>query len=166
MSDGRKQILSPFIGHKKQKTWNKTEEKCMPVERIQNLAEIDRGSYYNQEEWLEEFLDMIMIMIMIMMIRVINEFNEQEQLSEGFTNNCCKIVSPVLLKKLIRNFIVCKQCSGTLLLAEYVASSHVFGKMWNFLYENENCFSSSLKARPIKPKRNDLEIDRAAISVF
>ena len=29
----------------------------MPEERIQNLAETDRGLYYNQEEWLEEFLD-------------------------------------------------------------------------------------------------------------
>ena len=29
----------------------------MREERIQNLAETDRGSYYNQEEWLEEFLD-------------------------------------------------------------------------------------------------------------
>ena len=29
----------------------------MPEERRQNLAETDRGSYYNQEEWLEEFLD-------------------------------------------------------------------------------------------------------------
>ena len=29
----------------------------MPKERRQNFAETDRGSYYNQEEWLEEFLD-------------------------------------------------------------------------------------------------------------
>ena len=29
----------------------------MPEERRQNLAEADRGSYYNEEEWLEEFLD-------------------------------------------------------------------------------------------------------------
>ena len=29
----------------------------MPEKRRQNLAETDRGSYYNQEEWLEEFLD-------------------------------------------------------------------------------------------------------------
>ena len=29
----------------------------MPEERRQNLAETDRGSYYNQEEWVEEFLD-------------------------------------------------------------------------------------------------------------
>ena len=29
MSDGRKRILSPFIGHKKRKAWNKTGVKCM-----------------------------------------------------------------------------------------------------------------------------------------
>ena len=29
----------------------------MLEERRQNLAETDRASYYNQEEWLEEFLD-------------------------------------------------------------------------------------------------------------
>ena len=29
----------------------------MLEKRRQNLAETDRGSYYNQEEWLEEFLE-------------------------------------------------------------------------------------------------------------
>ena len=29
----------------------------MPEERRQNLSETDRGLYYNQEEWVEEFLD-------------------------------------------------------------------------------------------------------------
>ena len=29
----------------------------MPEERRQNLAETNRRSYYNQEKWLEEFLD-------------------------------------------------------------------------------------------------------------
>ena len=29
----------------------------MPEERKQNLAETNSGSYCNQEEWLEEFLD-------------------------------------------------------------------------------------------------------------
>ena len=57
MSGSRKRILSPFNGRKKRTAWNKTREKNMPEERIQNLAETDRGLYYNQEEWLEEFLD-------------------------------------------------------------------------------------------------------------
>ena len=48
MPDGRKLILSPFTGRKKQKTWNKTREKYVPVKRRQ--TEIDRGSYYNKED--------------------------------------------------------------------------------------------------------------------
>ena len=47
MSDGRKRILSPFTGRKKRKAWNKTGEKYMSEESRQNLAETDRGSYYN-----------------------------------------------------------------------------------------------------------------------
>ena len=47
-----------------------------------------------------------------------NENNEQQQLSKGFANNCCKIVSPVLLQELINDFAVCKHCSGTLLLVQ------------------------------------------------
>ena len=72
MSDVRKRILSPFTGCKKQKTWNKTRVKYKPVQR-QSLAETDRGSYYNKEEWLEEFLDDY------------NENNGQQQLQEGLS---------------------------------------------------------------------------------
>ena len=57
MPTGRKRILSPFTGRKKRKAWNNTRAKYMPEEKIQNLSETDRGSYYNQEEWVEEFLD-------------------------------------------------------------------------------------------------------------
>ena len=42
---------------KKRKAGKKTREKYIPDYRRQNLGETDRGSYYNQEEWLEEFLD-------------------------------------------------------------------------------------------------------------
>ena len=41
----------------KDKNLNKTREKYIPEERKQNLVETDRWSYYNQKEWLEEFLD-------------------------------------------------------------------------------------------------------------
>ena len=43
-----------------------------------------------------------------------NENNEQQQLPEGFANSCYKIVSPILLQKLINDFSVCKHYSGTL----------------------------------------------------
>ena len=58
MSAGCKQILDPFTERKKPaKAWNNTREKYMPEERRQNLAETNRGSFYTQEEWVEEFLD-------------------------------------------------------------------------------------------------------------
>ena len=57
MCDGRKRILGPFTGCKKRKVLNNTSEKYMPEQIRQNLAETDRWLYYNQEEWLEEFLD-------------------------------------------------------------------------------------------------------------
>ena len=105
MSDGRKRILSPFTGRKKRKAWNKTGEKYMSEESRQNLAETGRGSYYNQEEWLEEFLDNKGELYNGSESddcdnddQICNENNEQQQLSKGFANNCYKIVSPILLR--------------------------------------------------------------------
>ena len=43
-----------------------------------------------------------------------SENNEQQQLSEGFANSCYKIVSPILLQELIKDFAVWRHCSGTL----------------------------------------------------
>ena len=43
LSGGRKRILSPFTGRKKRKARNKTREKYMMEEKIQNLAETDKG---------------------------------------------------------------------------------------------------------------------------
>ena len=57
MSHGRKQILSLFTGCKKRRTWYNTREIYKPLKGRQNLAETDKGSYYNKEEWLEEFLE-------------------------------------------------------------------------------------------------------------
>ena len=57
MSAGRKRILSPFTGDKKRKAWNNTRETYMQEERRQNLAETEKGSYYNQEEWVKDFFD-------------------------------------------------------------------------------------------------------------
>ena len=91
--------MGPFTGCKKQKAWNKTREKYMPVKRRQNLAETDRGSYY-KEEWLEEFLDSKGAFYngneSDNNNESFNENNEQQQLLEGFANSCHKIVSTIL----------------------------------------------------------------------
>ena len=99
----------------------------MLVKRRQNLAETDKGSYY-KEEWLEEYLDSKGAFYngneSDNNDESYNENNEQQQLPEGFANSCYKIVSPILLQKLINDFAVCKHYSGTLLLVEDV--SHGF----------------------------------------
>ena len=105
----------------------------MPVKR-QNLAETDRGSYY-KEEWLEELLDSKRAFYNGNESdnddddddddESYNENYEQQQLLEGFVNNCYKIVLTVLLQNLINDFAICKHCSRRLLLVEYV--SHGFG---------------------------------------
>ena len=45
-----------------------------------------------------------MAMKVIIMMRVYNENNEQQQLPESSANSCYKIVSPILLQKLINDF--------------------------------------------------------------
>ena len=60
-----------------------TGEKCMTEERRQNVAEINRGSYYSQVEWLEEFLD-------DKGDENYNKNNEQQQLSEDFAKVATK----------------------------------------------------------------------------
>ena len=56
MSDDRKLILSPFTGCKKRKACNMTREKYIQEEISQNLAEIDRGSYYKTREMVRSIL--------------------------------------------------------------------------------------------------------------
>ena len=86
MSDGRKQILSPFMGVKNEKLGIRIE-KYMPVKRRQNLAVTDRELYY-KEERLEEFLDSK---------GTFYNGNESGNDNESyhFANICCKIVPPM-----------------------------------------------------------------------
>ena len=105
MPHGRKPILGPFTERKNRKAWNKTREKYMPVERRQNLAEADKVLYY-KEEWLEE----LTAKVHFAMTRVIMNIMS--------SSSYYKIVSTILLQKLINDFAVCKHYSGTCLLVE------------------------------------------------
>ena len=99
----------------------------MQVKRRQNLAETDRRSYHNKEEWIEEFLEGEGAFYNGSESgdsdnedENNNENNDQQQLPEGFANSCYKIVPPILLLELINDFVVCNHCSRTLLLVEDV----------------------------------------------
>ena len=67
----------------------------MPEERRQNLVERDIWSYYNQEKWLEGFLDNKGAFYNVSESddsdnddENYHENNEQQQLYEGLVNSC------------------------------------------------------------------------------
>ena len=162
MSADQKHILSPFGGHKKRRLPNQKQRTAMTKENRQNLANTDRGSFYNQGAWLEEFLEDKAIFY--------NNSNsdsetydnesssddddEQKEVCKSFNMNSLKIVSALLLQVVINNFAVCKHCGGKHLLCKDIASSHSFGRMWKFECETGSCDSNKLTYRPITPKRS------------
>ena len=44
-----------FSFKRKMTAWNKRKDKTMTLDTQVNLAESDKGSFYNQKEWLEEY---------------------------------------------------------------------------------------------------------------
>ena len=107
MSADRKRILSPFGGRKKRIPANKKERTVMTKENRQNLADTDRASYYNQEEWLEEFLEDKGIFYNNSDSDSETYDNESssdgddelEEVCKSFNNNSLKIWSPLLLQE-------------------------------------------------------------------
>ena len=55
-NDKRKyQINCAFSFKRKTTAWNKRKDKIMALDTQVNLAESDKGFFYNQKEWLEEY---------------------------------------------------------------------------------------------------------------
>ena len=52
ISDTRKSLKNPYAG-KKRKTWNKPTKPFLSKWK-RKLTKFDKGSYYNQEEWINE----------------------------------------------------------------------------------------------------------------
>ena len=44
-----------FSFKRKRAAWNKRKDKTMALDTQVNLAESDKGSFYNRKEWLEEY---------------------------------------------------------------------------------------------------------------
>ena len=78
MSDGRKQIMSPFTGHKKRKTWNKTREyyKLVKKDKIQlkqvrDHITIKRNDEKNFQTVKPHFTIVTKVIIVILMMKII-----------------------------------------------------------------------------------------------
>ena len=90
----------------------------MPDERRQNLAETDKGSYYNQEGWLEEFLDdkgafynLLKLMIVIMMMTIIMKKYWRIRLQMFFKIGILKNVWKFHRKTPVLQFLFIKVCN-------------------------------------------------------
>ena len=53
MSDKRKCKIDSFTG-KRRNTWNRMKRTKMPVTVTEDLSATDKGSFFNQQAWLEE----------------------------------------------------------------------------------------------------------------
>ena len=53
MSDKRKCKIDSFTG-KRRNTWNRRKRTKMPVTVTEDLSATDKGSFFNQQAWLEE----------------------------------------------------------------------------------------------------------------
>ena len=55
-NDKRKYQRNCAFSFKRKRTaWNKRKDKTMTLDTQVNLVENDKGSFYNQKEWLEEY---------------------------------------------------------------------------------------------------------------
>ena len=86
---------------------NKKQRTVMTKENRQNFIDTDRGSYYNQEKWLEEFLEVKGIFYndndsdseTYDNESLSDGDDELEEVCESFNNNILKILSPLLLQE-------------------------------------------------------------------
>ena len=111
----------------------------MPVKRRQNLAETAGDHITKRNDGQKNFqkvkVHFTMLMKVVRMVRVVMKKINSSSYWGVFANSCYNIVTPILLKKLINDFAVCKHqkhCSRTLLLAEDV--SHSFGNQ-NYIFQ-------------------------------
>ena len=109
MSDVRNRILIPFTGRKNVKLGIRLQ-KNICWKKADTIYWKQTGSYYNQEERLKELLDNKDGFYNGSESddsdnddEIYNENNEQQQVSEDFANNYCKMISPVLLQELIND---------------------------------------------------------------
>ena len=117
----------------------------MPKKRKQNSAETDWGSYHNQEECLEEFLDDKAAFYNNSESDEACNFFKNRLQHRCVTMKFCKPFKDTFftehmrwlllqdLQELINNFAICKHSNGTLLVQD-VTSTHGFGN-YNYIFQ-------------------------------
>ena len=167
-----------FSGSKKRRrrSVNKNE---MPEVVRSELAASDKGSYYNQEEWLaemcsrgyysesdsddlesqsEEETDNDSDMSDIDEQSEDNENEEEIDALDSFV-----IISPKILQEMMNEIAVCKMCNNLLKIDPQNKSSYGLGRVWTLKCSNVECISHEfINPRPVTPKIGRMfEINRA-----
>ena len=175
MSDQRKRISSnPFTGKKKRKAWNK-KPKTFESEKKENLAISDKGSYYNQGQWLEEYENGLYFDLESSEETDFsdddlsesdytssdeessddnndNEMFIQSQNKYKVPSSTFVIIDPSILQIMITERAQCKFCGGKLEIKEKVTACQSLGRVWTLTCGGNNC--CSVKDTPMTPKHN------------
>ena len=168
----KEKVVSVFVIEPRAKKKSKSE---FDKEWAAKLAESDKGSFYQQEKWLEELdiqkSDNAAVAESASRSKIqLEEPDEESQLSSSTPSadgtwktisDRAIVSSEKLLEKLDES---CRFCQGRVKVMENVASKHGLGSTWRIQCENESCpshktnsvFNSSEKSRAF-------EINRASV---
>ena len=179
-----------FCGGKKRVAWNKKMNTIMDKRKREYLKVTDRGSYYNQEVWMEEQWDKnfgiysneIDIDDESYYLLSENDFSDSgDSTSEskiennvtvdvtpdnGFNIPCgYAIVCPQILQAMISDRAICKVCHGSLLrLKEKYSACQSLGRVWTLQCENLECSEHASETWNMTPKKDKFfEVNRALV---
>ncbi|CAH3024705.1 unnamed protein product, partial [Porites evermanni] len=128
------------------------------------LAESDKGSFYQQEKWLEELDIQKSENAAVTESASCSKIQLEEPDETWKTISGRAIVSSEKLLEKLDESVSCRFCQGRVLVMENVATKHALGYTWRIQCENESCpshktnsvFNSSEKSRAF-------EINRASV---
>ena len=166
---------------KRRVAWNKGKNKDVHFSPTQKrtLKETGRGSYYNQEAWLEEYYNEHERHFEHRYISdssdssgsdsdsdyepsgnesdssTNSEINSDASDENDDTDTICGpfvILCPHTLQSMLADVAVCRFCGGNLQIYEMVGGCMALGRSWSIKCENENCASQGLPSRDMTPK--------------
>ena len=179
---GKRSKNSYFSGNKKRRRKIVSNQEMSNECRFK-LAASDKGSYYNQEEWLAEIhktgyysdSDSEMESQSEDETDGSSSSNTEVDVSEDSDNDemdintdlndeldSFVIVSPKILQDMMNEAAVCKICHNSLSIEARNQSSYGLGRVWSLKCKNVECMSHDIvKPRPVTPKQGHaFEINR------
>ena len=158
----------------------KKKSKCeFDKEWAAKLADSNKGSFYQQEKWLEldiQKSENAAVAESASCSKIqLEEPDEESQLSSSTpsadgtwkTISGRAIVSSEKLLEKLDESVSCRFCQGRVQVMEKVATKHGLGSTWRIQCENESCPSQKIYPEfPMTEKTRAFEINRASVLGF